>query len=964
MEHLEIESDDGVIVQAASPVHGSPDVEFTVPGLAVLDAETESEDASENKIYSEDSSFRRLNYRPTCGKMIMVRFKTLFVSTMVVILLLFCVSLILPITIQMNHLVHHNEGAFQYANSASTEAIVKLLKQLASTMGHRIGYTANPSRAFVQTEQAVNGLWNAFRGLQSGEDGGSSDGQHWVKVNGTSYEPINWVETIAPFLYPSIQSSMYTYVKHVYVAYADNGLFGLRVNRSAVSLGARLNPVHNSNIQLVYSQENITDSVKSLRSVELDPSTGEPDWETSTLVATSWNKTVRPWYQNIYDYSVKYPNGTEKGAWTTYFNFTTMDYESGGVTFAYPLAPACGKMGCLKGVIGADLGVETLNRMSCEQLLDAASGMKDKSCVNPNSHGEYMSLSYVLLTGDQKGVVLGNSFDGAPSGEEYTAQMALTHSQKTIRQAARFVTNNVTTGKSDVWGQVYTVLKQASTVEPTTWVVNLENQTLCNVEDLFEDGTYNQDKLLGCYLVVLTGTESLNASYFNSFNPIATATIAVLPYSAFLEGIPQTIQTSIELFLQGRKRQQESLSKDLIRNTVLSLVFVAVGAVVAIVLAYAIDRPLQVLRNTIRKLNKENYYEQEGGPTDLETGSRIIEILEVQQTLETLRSTVSVFGKFVPKAVVKGIVRNKPNARSLHVRQRVVTVLFSDIANFTTTSERLRPKDLMILLTKYLTVMTKIIESYEGVVGEILGDGILVYWNTPTAIENHEALACACALAQQASMAEINREFKPMFEKYDLPPLKIRVGIHTGNVLTGNIGSSSKMKFGCLGDTINLASRVEALCKRYGAGIMCTDSTFIQLVPDMFQICELDLISINGSDTPIRVYEVISMPGCMDKLPTSEPRTSRTENISSRKKKQSKLFPNVLSIGPIDLPTGQHNAADDINVYITHFTKALRLYQAGNFEDAQESQENVPYKTEASIDVKQLVGRTLGLDVW
>merc|ERR1712232_336986 len=120
----------------------------------------------------------------------------------------------------------------------------------------------------------------------------------------------------------------------------------------------------------------------------------------------------------------------------------------------------------------------------------------------------------------------------------------------------------------------------------------------------------------------------------------------------------------------------------------------------------------------------------------------------------------------------------------LHVSKRDVTILFSDIEGFTSISEALNQRDLLILLTRYFTVMTRISEAYGGVVAEILGDGLLIYWNTPADVKDHATMASLAALAMQLALTPLNAEFK----FYHLPPISIRIGLHTGQVLSGNIG--------------------------------------------------------------------------------------------------------------------------------------------------------------------------------
>ena len=131
--------------------------------------------------------------------------------------------------------------------------------------------------------------------------------------------------------------------------------------------------------------------------------------------------------------------------------------------------------------------------------------------------------------------------------------------------------------------------------------------------------------------------------------------------------------------------------------------------------------------------------------------------------------------------------------------------MFTDIADYTSIAERLTVDDLMFLLRLYFTHCFPIIAHFRGTVAEIHGDAILAYWNVPDEVDAHAARACAAAIALQQSLAALNRHLT----EARLPKLVTRIGVHTGRVLTGNIGSAERIKFGCLGDAVNVASRLE-----------------------------------------------------------------------------------------------------------------------------------------------------------
>jgi len=269
-----------------------------------------------------------------------------------------------------------------------------------------------------------------------------------------------------------------------------------------------------------------------------------------------------------------------------------------------------------------------------------------------------------------------------------------------------------------------------------------------------------------------------------------------------------------------------------------------------------ISRPLRQLRSFMQRMRMLDFARDSEEMKQLFSGelSRVREVNELQADFCRLSSGMEVFARFVPQSVVQNVVRGDERMRRLHVSRRRVTIMFSDIKDFTSISESLPQRDLLFVLTLYLTVMTRIVESTKGVVGEILGDGLLVFWNTPEDVEHHAANACSAALAQQNQLVHLNEELAEL----GFPHLAIRIGLHTGDVLTGNIGSATKMKFGCMGDPMNLASRLEGLCKHYGAGVLMSGATRKELpASERFVVREVDLVQVKGKREPTRVFELL-----------------------------------------------------------------------------------------------------------
>ncbi|CAJ1456409.1 unnamed protein product, partial [Effrenium voratum] len=330
--------------------------------------------------------------------------------------------------------------------------------------------------------------------------------------------------------------------------------------------------------------------------------------------------------------------------------------------------------------------------------------------------------------------------------------------------------------------------------------------------------------------------------------------VASLPAAAFSKFyVDQAMEVEAQVQreqIDAQKRQRDTL----IESGFLGLLAAAMVLIMGLVTSCLVLRPLGRLSMLMKRLTALDFAHDSVEYRKLRNGhARILEVNELSDGFCRLSHSIEVFARFVPDSVVRRLISGDPKASRLHVLRKEVSIMFSDVRDFTTISEELKQDDLILLLTVYLSFMTRVIESFEGVVGEILGDGILAFWNTPDDVEAHAAKACAAALSQQQALGPLNEEFR----KLGLPPLAIRIGIHTGEVLTGNIGClSGKMKFGCMGDPVNLASRLEGLCKTYGVGILCSAATREKLpVADGFICRKLDLVQVKGKKEPTEIYE-------------------------------------------------------------------------------------------------------------
>lgn len=213
------------------------------------------------------------------------------------------------------------------------------------------------------------------------------------------------------------------------------------------------------------------------------------------------------------------------------------------------------------------------------------------------------------------------------------------------------------------------------------------------------------------------------------------------------------------------------------------------------------------------------------------------------------------FSQYVSPDLVAEIIKD-PDKLKLGGEKRVVTVLFSDIRGFTGISEKLPPDELVKLLNAYLSPMTQIVLEERGLLDKYIGDAIMAIFNAPLTIPDHALRACAAAQKMLPRLAVLNAEW----EAKGYPRIDIGVGINTGEAVVGNMGAELRFDYTGIGDTVNLASRLESLNKFYGTHIIVSGFTY-ELVKDAFVFRELDLVAVKGKARPAGLYELISGDG-------------------------------------------------------------------------------------------------------
>ena len=228
------------------------------------------------------------------------------------------------------------------------------------------------------------------------------------------------------------------------------------------------------------------------------------------------------------------------------------------------------------------------------------------------------------------------------------------------------------------------------------------------------------------------------------------------------------------------------------------------------------------------------------------------EMIDLKEGIEKMKSGLLSFRKFIPYKVVNQVLASRKTAEPF-AEKKELTIFFSDLENFTTISESLEPDKLVKLIGDHLAMCTNSIQSLEGTVDKYIGDSVMAFWNAPEDCENHEIKACEAALACQEQMVLFNEKNRAE----GLPHLKMRIGISTGTVFVGNIGSDDRLNYTAVGDTVNLASRLEGTNKNYKTGILISDKTRSG-IDDKILTRPVDKVAVKGKANAILIHEVLA----------------------------------------------------------------------------------------------------------
>ncbi len=292
------------------------------------------------------------------------------------------------------------------------------------------------------------------------------------------------------------------------------------------------------------------------------------------------------------------------------------------------------------------------------------------------------------------------------------------------------------------------------------------------------------------------------------------------------------------------------LEKLLLYGLIAFLISISIGVVFAYFLSTLVTSSLATLCKTVKRLGRGDLSHRSSLHTHDEFDELSVAINTMANGLEERERLKMGFTRYVSEHALEGILK-QDRPIFLEGERKKVTLLFSDIRNFTSMAEKLPPEEVLKLLNEYFKVMIEVIFNYGGTLDKFIGDGVMVEFGAPLEDDEQELHAVLTAIDMQLHLERLSDKW----EKEGKPRLKMGIGIHTGLAVLGNIGSERRMEYTAIGDTVNVASRLERLTKRVNKAIIISESVY-EKVKDRFTFEDLSEVEIPGREEAIRAYSI------------------------------------------------------------------------------------------------------------
>ena len=281
----------------------------------------------------------------------------------------------------------------------------------------------------------------------------------------------------------------------------------------------------------------------------------------------------------------------------------------------------------------------------------------------------------------------------------------------------------------------------------------------------------------------------------------------------------------------------------------ISLLILAVAVVATTFLSRSISQPIVRLTEATTRIRNLDLDDE----TAISSPIREIQLME--DSVAAMKTGLRSFRRYVPATLVRQLIETGEDAR-LGGQTRELTLLFSDVTDFTARSEGMPPQELMVHLSEYLDELTRLIIEHGGTVDKYMGDGIMAFWGAPVRDEQHAVHACRAALQARARLEDLNRAWQAQGAMC----FPTRWGIHTGETVVGNLGSAERLNYSAVGDGVNLASRLEAVNKVYATSIIVSETTR-DAAGDAFCYRPLGAVTVKGMQQGVGIFELMCDAG-------------------------------------------------------------------------------------------------------
>ena len=288
---------------------------------------------------------------------------------------------------------------------------------------------------------------------------------------------------------------------------------------------------------------------------------------------------------------------------------------------------------------------------------------------------------------------------------------------------------------------------------------------------------------------------------------------------------------------------------------------VLLGLVVAALITSRVTRPVRSLASAMRDVQQGNLNVQLPVSSADEVGRLTDSFNFFVEQLRSKEQMKQTFGKYIDPRILERVLA-QPGSETAGSGRREMTVLFADLVGFANLSERLTPSLMVTLLNRHFGLQALAVQEHHGVVDKFIGDSVMAFWGPPfVKSEEHAALACRAAQAQLAALDTLRHELPEITGlRRDTPTIQLCIGICSGEVVVGNIGSENTRSYTVIGDTVNLTARIESANRIYGTQILIGQSTAEMLGPQ-FEMREIDAIFVKGKTETTRIFELIATAG-------------------------------------------------------------------------------------------------------